>query len=710
MLIDLHCHTKSTKEGDGVNRNVSPELFRTKIELADVKIVAITNHNAFDIEQYITLRGAVSDLCQVWPGIEIDIECSEKKGRYHLIIVCNPDELEPFAQTVSDTFNGKNINEYAHKLEEICTAFSKLDTIYIPHFHNKKPAIPEDERALLKQYIGDDSRIFIEPRDHRTVGVLANNNFNVMIGSDVKDWNHYEKCTFAELRLPIGSFSELLLLSRRDSNVVKTLLSNKTPVAVIGRPHPQVEVNLSIYPDINILFGQKGTGKTELLKSMYTEMVKTGRNCRKYIASEHKEDFSALLSIKGVDAHLSKVQAKACEEEFNIIKKWSDKNPTSFEMYKNWIATRGNSNNKSRMKITEMVHLDSIKNEKYTQHKYDADSILLAYEKMRDIVIEDYCSPEIQKEFWRVLMIIRDSIICCRNNDVIDDEAVRLSNFSIDRIKTLADRNSDTVSRPSNCGILELAKNRIELHKAVNTILDELNCEEKNERQFLGSLEDKGKIYVNTKYRMLSPSSKANEFTILGINTLKKIRQKLEDINKCVFDEDVANKVDELKSILEENDITSIKPFLGISKQIITEDGYEYQPSNGEMGILLLQQALKDDADAYFLDEPELGMGNSYINSNIRPIISDLAKQRKFVLVATHNANIAVRTLPYNSILRTHENGKYKTFVGNPFDDRMVNVDDETEICSWAEESMNILEGGKEAFYERRDIYESKDN
>ena len=32
-------------------------------------------------------------------------------------------------------------------------------------------------------------------------------------------------------------------------------------------------------------------------------------------------------------------------------------------------------------------------------------------------------------------MIIRDSIICCRNNDVIDDEAVRLSNFSIDRIK-----------------------------------------------------------------------------------------------------------------------------------------------------------------------------------------------------------------------------------------------------------------------------------
>lgn len=70
-----------------------------------------------------------------------------------------------------------------------------------------------------------------------------------------------------------------------------------------------------------------------------------------------------------------------------------------------------------------------------------------------------------------------------------------------------------------------------------------------------------------------------------------------------------------------------------------------------EKGILLLQRVLSKDADAYFLDEPELGMGNTYIDSNIRPMISGLGKQRKIVVVATHNANIAVRTLPYMSIL-----------------------------------------------------------
>ena len=80
----------------------------------------------------------------------------------------------------------------------------------------------------------------------------------------------------------------------------------------------------------------------------------------------------------------------------------------------------------------------------------------------------------------------------------------------------------------------------------------------------------------------------------------------------------------------------SLKPFLGRSKQVVTSDGNEYVPSNGEKGILLLEQVLHDDADAYFLDEPELGMGNSYIDTDIRPLISNLAKRRKVVIVATH--------------------------------------------------------------------------
>ena len=66
MKIDLHCHTKQIKSGDGSGRNVTKELFCRKIFDADVKIVAITNHNSFDKEQFCDFKDAVSENCQLW--------------------------------------------------------------------------------------------------------------------------------------------------------------------------------------------------------------------------------------------------------------------------------------------------------------------------------------------------------------------------------------------------------------------------------------------------------------------------------------------------------------------------------------------------------------------------------------------------------------------------------------------------------------------
>ena len=110
MKIDLHCHTKATKKGDGEARNVTPDIFREKVANADVKIVAITNHNHFDIKQYKALQFAVKDFCQVWPGVEIDIQ---GKTRWHLIVVANPENVRMFHSRVSELFSDRNIDKCA---------------------------------------------------------------------------------------------------------------------------------------------------------------------------------------------------------------------------------------------------------------------------------------------------------------------------------------------------------------------------------------------------------------------------------------------------------------------------------------------------------------------------------------------------------------------------------------------------------------------
>lgn len=708
MKIDLHCHTKATKKGDGDARNVTPELFREKAANADVKIVAITNHNHFDLEQYNTLRDAVKDFCQVWPGVEIDVQ---GKTKWHLIVVSNPENVKLFTAQVAGLFIGKNLDKCALSMEEVFGALNCCDVIYIPHYH-KSPGIKEEDRRRLSELVGDEARIFLELSNHRSLGVYTNYGYRSIIGSDVKDWNTYDQCEFAELKLPVESFSQFCLLAKRDEAIVETLLNKKQSLTLIGKPHESVSVEIKLYQDVNIFFGPKGTGKSELVKSLLSGMSSRGLSCVSYIAQERGEEFKRLTSTAGMERDITKVRAPLCDEEFCVIAGWKDTNATPFEQYMNWYQTRENSANKQRMKITEASALSFTKTEKYNQHKEDRSLIGRISENIGEIDLDEYLNEDTKTKLVQLLMELERRITSAREKDLIDEHSTKLTNTTISKIKEHADRSTDTVSKPSTTGLIEYAENRMTLLHAVTSILETLLLPEYNEKEYLGELEDKGQIFINYRYRFLQASgSYTKEFdSSIGINRLKDIVAALKAIKENIFADDMASQVDDLNQKLQEADITSIKPFLGISKFVCDENGNEYTASNGEQGILLLQRALQKDADAYFLDEPELGMGGSYIDANIRPLIVNLARRRKYVVVATHNANIAVRTLPYTSIFRTHENGQYFTYIGNPFNDALVNIEDQSDIRSWAEECLHTLEGGNEAFYERRDIYESKNN
>lgn len=704
MKIDLHCHTKRIKSGDGPGRNVTKDLFRKKIYDSDVKIVAITNHNTFDKEQFCDFRDAVSENCQLWPGVEIDIQ-QFNRSRWHLIVIANPDNLNVFSESVNLLFNGKNLETCTHTIKEVYDCLNKCDVIYIAHFH-KKPAISEEDRQDLLDIVGDNSRVFNEAPDNRTLGVFANYGYNVMIGSDVSDWGEYEHSTFADLRLPISNFHQFCMLAKRDETIINTLLNKRESYKLIASPHKSVKIPITIFQDVNIIFGQKGTGKSEILSSLYEQMLAKGMNCKKYTGSEKDNDFKSLLKTQDMDRNLSYLQVDGCEKEFSEILEWKDTNPTMFQNYIDWYKTKDNNKNKSRMKITDSTKLLNNPPESFTTYSSDRTNIKKLLKTFNSISYKLYLDNNDISLIEKLLTKIEQSNLELLAKDVIDSKSTDLTNYSIEKIKNIADRNSDTVSKPSSTGFIEFATNRLTLLKNIKKIKENLSKPEYNEKNHLGTIEEKGNLYINKKYRLICENSKTTEFSI-GIKKLKAVIDTINDIESHIEASTISAEIDILRQLCSEDNITSLKPFIGLSKQIVTESNEEYTPSNGEKGILLLERTLSEEADAYFLDEPELGMGNSFIDTNIRPIISALAKQHKTVVIATHNANIAVRTLPYMSILRTHQNGNYNTYIGNPFDDKLKNINDENDIKSWTTESLHTLEGGKEAFYERKSIYET---
>lgn len=706
MKIDLHCHTKQIKTGDGSGRNVTPEVFREKIANANIKIAAITNHNAFDYKQYLELKEAVKDICVVWPGVEIDIKGISNK-KFHLIVVANPDNTQMFSNKINDMYLGENLETCTFQLQEVYNQLNECDVIYIPHYH-KTPSITEQDREELMKIVGDSSRVFVELQDHRSLGVFANYNYNVLIGSDVKDWSKYEECTFADLRLPVESFSQFCMLAKRDAVVVNTLLNKKKTYSVTATPYKNVHFQLTLYADVNIIFGQKGTGKSEILTSLYEEMSGKGLSCVKYIGSMKDDDFSELTKTKDMVPDLSKLGIDSCEREIRMLQEWVDNTPTLFSKYLDWYKTKDNNTNKSRMKITESTIMGFVKSPQFYQHTSDYQSIKNILKQIKKISLENYLRED-QKTFSELLARLYEAIRATFKEDIIEQQSCQLTDYSIEKIKNIADKNSDTVSKPSSTGFREFAIGRLKLKQSLSHIFKCLTVSEFNEQEYLGELEEKGKLYINKRYRMLCDESRTAEFRE-GIMSLRDLKESLVKIREEIFDENVSILLASLSEKLKGLNISSISAFLGLSKQIVLNSGEEYKPSNGERGILLLQRVLNKDADAYFLDEPELGMGNSYIDTNIRPLISNLARRHKIVVVATHNANIAVRTLPYMSIFRVHENGQYTTYVGNPFNDCLVNIADDSDLKSWTEESLHTLEGGQEAFYERKSIYESKNN
>ena len=136
MKIDIHVHTKKCKEGDSEHRNIDSDRFDEIIRLTDVNISAITNHNHFDKDQYQTIKDKVHDVCQVWPGIELDI--AEDGRRAHLIVIANPKNSEAFSVKVNKLLEGKTPDNFKISIDETVNSFDHLDVIYIAHYYGKK--------------------------------------------------------------------------------------------------------------------------------------------------------------------------------------------------------------------------------------------------------------------------------------------------------------------------------------------------------------------------------------------------------------------------------------------------------------------------------------------------------------------------------------------------------------------------------------------
>lgn len=711
MKIDIHTHTKKCKSGDAPTREVSPEKFCETVLSTEVKIVAITNHNSFDLDQYTAIKTILNDEAQIWPGIELDI--SETESRGHLLVIVSPMQSEDFSKAVNEFTEGKSPDRFTTTIDKVLEIFDSFKPVYVAHYKQKKPNLSDETLEKLLAGTRNPSRVIKEVINSISAGIYISHGHASIYGSDVQDWDKYEDISrsLPDLRLPVDSFEQFCLLLEKDPTTINTILNRKTSEDIVIYPFDDDSfLKIKVFNDINIVFGPKGTGKSCILNAIAKHYSENGIDAKRYESASDRLDDIFDLKGKELAVNLNWHDINYCTDEIKSLCDACEVDITSLSKYVAYFAAKTTNRNAKK------ILLKDIGTEKESAVKRTFTDVNKAVETTKEILKFLDENPSVKEEldedeYEQVTQILLELLKRLSKRKWVRFSAwkeICFLNSAIEVFRAEVARKTGAPAKPTTTGFRDYAMNRIKIKVNAIEIVRNVDTPIPVIKVPIGSLgANKGNLELRTELKLQTGS--VTDKSLLSMSRIKKGTQKgfincVRKILKCAFADDLFLHISELNKIEDVEDIKTVYELL-LFHRYFALNGVQYSPSSGEASMVMLQKELGADKDVYILDEPERSLGNEYINDVIVPIIKEHARAGKKVFISTHDANIAVRTLPYSSIYRCHGQEGYSTYIGNPFLNNLVNLDNEDVNLDWKKISMKTLEGGEEAFGERGKIY-----
>ncbi len=361
MKIDIHIHTKKVKSGDSESREIEPIDFCETILKTDVKICAITNHNHFDKNQYDSIVDLSESSFQTWPGVELDVIENNKRG--HLIVIVNPKNAEKFNNILNSLTAGISADNFSINMADIAKYFDQIDPIYIPHYLSKKPSISDDEIQILIDKVTNKKRILKEASNSISAGIFVSHGHKSIYGSDIQDWKQYVNLSqdLPDLRLPVESFEQFCLLLDRDDSTINTILEKKNHEQIELKPFKEDDdpIIVEIYDDINVLFGSKGTGKTEILKALSMYYNKNGYKTSVYESNDVSLNTKYDIGGKRFELDKDEIDIDLCSEEISFVRNATESSVTSLKKYHEHFSRKETNKISKRIKVNCFPIADS---------------------------------------------------------------------------------------------------------------------------------------------------------------------------------------------------------------------------------------------------------------------------------------------------------------------------------------------------------------
>ena len=711
MKIDIHTHTKKCKSGDAPTREISPADFCETILSTEVRIIAITNHNVFDLDQFKEIEDGLGQDAQVWAGIELDILENDSRGQ--LLVIVSPTRAREFSEVVDELTKGSSPDNFTATIDEVLMKFDLFNPLYVAHYKQKMPNISDDTLEKLVSKAENPGRVIKEVTNSISAGIYISHGYASIYGSDVQDWSKYEELSreLPDLRLPVDSFEHFCLLLEKDPTTISAVLDRKTYEDLVLYPFDDSSIlKIKAFNDINVVFGPKGTGKSCILNAIAKHYSENGIDASVYESASDRLD--EIFDTRGRDLsiNLNNYGIEYCANEIGSLRTAGEVGVTSLSKYVTYFAARGTNRNAKKilLKNIEPEEESGAKREFIEFNKAAKTTEEFLEFLVKNPSVEKVLSEEELKEVTHILSELFKRLNNWKWTNFSGWKEVCLLNSAIKAFRSEVERKTGTPAKPTTTGFRDYAMNRFEIEVNAAKIVRSVDTKIPMQVEYVGSLgSNKGDLKFLTEFKFQSGAITSSTLTSLtGVKkgTQKKFVNLVRKILAHAYSDELFQHIADLNAIEDVEGVNTVYELL-LFKRYFALDGYPYSPSSGEASMVMLQKELGTDKEVYILDEPERSLGNEYINDVIVPLIKERARAGKKVFISTHDANIAVRTLPYSSIYRCHDSEGYSSYIGNPFSNNLVNPEDGEDQLDWKKVSMRTLEGGEEAFGERGKIY-----
>lgn len=653
--LDLHIHTlPSPIETDFT---FSIDSLVDHVEGNKLDIIAITNHNYFNKDNYDNVRTALQNIL-VLPGIEVSVE------KFHVLVVANPELADSFEE-LCDGVSQPDENGIGMSVERFVELFGTGSFIIIPHYR-KKPAITSSDLEKLKNYVTalevtSDKKWERESRE-QTIPVVMFSDFRCAENGPRSRGRYtyisLNDISFDALRLALNSKSKLSITERED--------------------HMELAPGLYASMGLNVVVGGRSSGKSFFLDKLYescdsddvvyVKQFEIVQNAGEDLWEKHLSDEEAEIKTTYYEP-MSKIAS--------AFSKLPSKE-TSIKELKDYVI--------NLMEYAETSARDDeySKCPIYSEGKLTAESCQeekKVCEALITLLEDNPLSEEIDAMIGResLASLLRIALERYRAK-LLRNTCAKQANDIAKKIKGRLTLKSSRPACPES-PLLEIAR-----RQAYVTRLANLRRETKDE-----STVDAKQI---GKFKRVTKRIQYKDAT-----SLKKALGTTSNLGGICQ----ASDEDYVEKILSAEGSPDLSKALFDMKVFLLNERNE-KVSGGQKAEYLFFKALDKAGshDLILIDEPESSFDNPFLNELIASELKRIS-EKATVFIATHNNVLGVSIRPDGIVYTSFEEGEHRVYSGDIADDKLVTVAGKTVKRS--DVLLRLMEAGNEAYENRKPYY-----